>query len=221
MTQEVLIPKMKRIDKNQTRFRIPFFEILLVATALMLIVGSTFIGFDLKHYILPAGFWSGKKLIADEFVKTFYIIPQIPILMFICSALGKKMSVITTIVYILLGILVFPFFALGGGLSYFSEYSCGYLLAYVPAVLIAGSFLNRKYSFFNMFLATLCGIFIIHVFGIFYMVVISLLKHDGGTFISGWIASQSGLKILYDFILSFVLVLIGKYIHSVIKFVTD
>ena len=221
MTQEVLIPKMKRIDKSKNRIKIPFMQILFVFVALLLIIGATFIGFDLKHYIIPNAFWSGKELASDEFVKTFYIIPQIPILMFVCSALGKRMAMVTVILYLLLGIFGFPFFALGGGISYVSEYSFGFLLAYLPAVLIATSFLNRKYSFLNMFLAALCGVLIIHIFGILYMVTVSLLKHDGGAFISGWISSQSGIKIIYDLAMSFVLILIGKYIHSVIRFLSD
>lgn len=221
MTQEVLIPKMKRIDKKQNRLKVPFLDILLVTAALLLIVGSTFIGFDLKHYILPAGFWSGKNLMPEDFVKTFYIIPQIPVLMFICSVLGKKLAAVTVLLYLLLGLFAFPFFALGGGLTYVTSYGFGYLLSYLPAVIIAASFLNRKYSFMNMFLASLCGVLIIHLFGILYMVLISVLKHDGSTFVSNWIAYQSGLKVIYDFVLSYVLILIGKYIHSGIKFLTD
>ena len=53
------------------------------------------------------------------------------------------------------------------------------------------------------------------------MMLLALLKHDGGTFISGWIAAQSGLKIVYDLVISFVFVLIGKYVNIFIRFVLD
>ena len=219
--QEVLIPKMKRIDDKQNKIRLPFLNLLLVLCAILLIVGSTFVGFELKHYILPGGFWSGKVLSQNDFINSFYIIPQIPVIMFVCSALEKRMAVLSVALYLLLGITVFPFFALGGGIHYFSEYSFGYLLSYFPAALIATSFLNRKRSFLNMFLAAVCGVLIIHVFGFLYMLIIALFKHDGAAFISGWITYQSGIKILYDFVLSFVLILIGKYIYHLIRFLTD
>ena len=219
--QDVLIPKMKRIDKKQNKIRLPFLNLLLVLCALLLIVSSTFIGFDLKHYIIPVSFWSDKNLNPDEFVKSFYMIPQIPVIMFVCSVLEKKMAVLSVALYLILGIFFFPFFALGGGIHYFSEYSFGYLLSYLPAALIATSFLNKKRSFFNMFLAALCGVLVIHVCGFLYMLIIALFKHDGIPFISGWITYQSGIKIVYDFILSYVLILIGKYIYFMIRFLAE
>ena len=72
-----------------------------------------------------------------------------------------------------------------------------------------------------MIFATILGVLIIHIFGIVYMIFIALLKHDGGSFISGWIKAQSGLKIVYDLVISFVAVLIGKYIHSALKFIIE
>ncbi len=219
--QEVLIPKMKRIDKKQNRIKLPFFSVLIVLCALLLIIASTFVGFELKHYIVPAGFWSGKVLSQEDYIVSFYVIPQIPVLMFICSALEKKMAVFSVVLYLILGIFFAPLFALGGGFSYISEYSFGYLLAYFPAALIATSFLCRRRSFLNMFLAALCGVLIIHVLGFLYMLLIVLFKHDGGSFISGWITYQSGMKIFYDFVLSFVLILIGKYVNYAVKFISD
>ena len=160
-------------------------------------------------------------LAKEDYIFTFFIIPQIPVLMFVCSSLGKKLATLTVLLYLTLGLFAFPIFALGGGITYFTEYGCGYLLAYLPAVVIAGSFLNKKYSFLNMFFATVCGVLIIHILGIIYMMLLALLKHDGGTFISGWIAAQSGLKIVYDLVISFVFVLIGKYVNIFIRFVLD
>lgn len=212
MSEDVLIPKMKRIDKKQRKIKIPILNFVLILFCTLMLVASTFVNIELRHYVIPRD---------NNYIFTFNIIPQIPILMFVCAILGKKQAITSVFLYIILGLTLFPVFALGGGLHYVTEYSFGYILAYIPAVLISGQFLKLKYSWLNMFLASLFGVLIIHFCGIIYMIIIALIKHDGGTFIKGWIYAQSGLKIAYDIILSFVLILIGKYIHAFFKFIKD
>ncbi len=219
MTQEVLIPKMKRLNEQQKKIRIPVFNFVLILFCTFLIIGSTFLNLDIKHYILPEGFFSGDKFTPEDFVYSFSIVPQIPLIMFICSTLGKKMATTSVILYILTGLFFFPVFALGGGPGYIFEYGFGYILGYIPAVIIAGTILEKKYSFWNMILAAICGVLIIHICGISYMAILALLKHDGGSFISGWISAQSGLKIVYDIVISFILILIGKYLNECLKFI--
>ena len=221
MSEEVLMPKMKRLDNKQKKIKIPLLNLLLIFVCTILLVASTFINIDLKHYIIPHGLFSNKNFRPEDCIYAFSIIPQIPVVMFVCSFVGKKMSASCIMLYLMLGLAGFPFFALGGGLSYIKEYGFGYLLAYIPAIIVAGIFLNKKYSILNMFLTSLCGVLIIHFCGILYMVLVALIRHDGGTFISGWIYSQSGMKVLYDFVLSFVAVIIGGYLHSFLKFITD
>ncbi len=215
---EVLIPKMRRTEKKHPEFNVPIVNIALILFFLMLIVGSTFINITLKHFILPSGFWHGANLSKEDFIFTIQFIPQIPILMFVCSSLGKKMALSTVILYIILGLTLFPIFGMGGGIKYIAQYSFGYILAYIPAVVIAGQFLRKKYTFLTMLYATVSGVLIIHIIGILYMILMAIIHQDGWQFITGWISAQSGLKIIYDLIFSYVLVLIGKYLNSFIKF---
>jgi len=221
MSEEVLIPKMKRLEGKQKRVKIPINNFILVILCTLLIICATFVNIDIKHYIIPQGFSFGKMFASEDFVYSFYIVPQIPILMFTCSVLGRKLSITCTCLYVILGLFAFPFFALGGGLTYIGEYSFGYILAFILGVFIAGSFLNKKYSFLNMILASILGVLIIHFCGIIYMSLIALIKGDGKIFIQTWISAQSGLKVVYDIILSFVGILIGKYVHDFLKFLSD
>lgn len=220
MTEEVLIPKMKRLEKRQRKIRIPLLNIVLILFCTLLIIGSTFININLKHYILPVELFSGKTLFIEDFIYSFSIIPQIPIIMLICSSIGKRMTTTSVILYILFGLCTIPVFALGGGIRYVTEFSFGYILSYIPAVILAGNIL-KKYTFKNMLLAAICGVITIHLGGILYMILIALLKHEGAHFITGWVGAQSGLKILYDLIISFIFVLIGKYVHSGLKFILE
>lgn len=221
MSEEVLIPKMKRLDSKQRKIKVPINNFILVLFCTLLIVGATFVDVNIKHYIIPSGFSFNKVFASDDFIYSFSIIPQIPILMFVCSVLGKRLALTCTCMYILLGLCVFPIFALGGGISYVAEYSFGYIIAYILGVYICGSFLNKKYSFGNMILGAILGVLVIHLCGILYMIFVTLLKQDGSTFIKTWISAQSGLKIIYDVVLSFVCILIGKYVHSFLKFLSD
>ncbi len=221
MSEEVLIPKMKRLDVKQKRIKIPVNNFILVILCTLLIICSTFINIDIKHYIIPNGFSFGKTFTSEDFIYSFSIIPQIPVLMFTCSVLGRKLSVTCVCLYIILGLFAFPFFALGGGLGYAGEYSFGYILAFILGVWVAGSFLNKKYSFMYMILASILGVLAIHICGIIYMIVLAFIKGDGKMFMQTWISAQSGLKVVYDIVLSFIGILIGKYIHEFFKFLAD
>lgn len=221
MNEEVLIPKMERIDKTKKKFRIPWLNLALIILSTLLIIGSTFLNLNIKHYIIPGELFSGEHLTAEDFIFGITFIPQVPIIMFLTSVLGKKMALVTTLLYIIAGIFFIPVFALGGGFRYFGEFGFGYILGYLPAILIAGNFLEKKYSYPNMIWATLLGVLTIHITGILYMIIIALIRHAGGNFILGWLSVQSGLKIIYDIVIGFVLVLIGKYIHSGLKFILE
>ena len=221
MNEEVLIPKMKRIDNTKKSFKIPWLNIAIVVLCILMIIGSTFLNLSIKHYIIPSSLFSGNQLTSDDFIYGICFIPQIPVIMFLCSFLGKRMSLVTTLLYILLGLFILPVFALGGGLRYIGEFGFGYILAFIPAIIVAGNQLESKYSYWNMIKAAIFGVLIIHFFGILYMILIALIKHAGGNFMLDWIYAQSGLKIIYDIIISFVLILIGKYLHSGLKFILE
>ena len=218
--EDILIPKMQRLDKKQRKIHIPVLNVLLVFAAILFMVASTFVNIHIKHYFIPGDAFSGGGFETNNFIYNFYIIPQIPALMFICAVLGRRMASSAVILYILLGLVYAPIFALGGGIGYIKEYSFGYILAYIPAVTLAGHLLKNKYSFKNMILASIIGVLVIHLTGIIYMILVALIKSDGLTFITGWIQAQSGLKIVYDLVISFLAILIGKYIRPLIVFIT-
>ena len=217
MSEEALIPKMTRIDKQKRVVKIPLINFVVIIFCTLLIIASTFININLKHYIIPMDLFTNKNLVMDNFIFSIPFIPQIPIVMFICSILGKRMAFTSALLYIITGLFFCPVFALGGGIKYFGEYGFGYILAYIPAILIAGKLLD-KYSFLDMIKATLAGVFTIHICGVLYMILVALIKGAGSMFILGWITAQSGLKVVYDIIASFVLILIGKYLHEGLKF---
>ena len=133
MSQEVLIPKMKRIDKTKRKIRIPLLNFVVIIFCSFLITLATFINLDIKHFILPSNVLSMHHPTMDDFVYNFCLIPQIPVVMFVCSVLGRKMAATSVALYILAGLFFIPVFGLGGGAKYIFEYGFGYIFAYFPA----------------------------------------------------------------------------------------
>ena len=192
--------------------RLSLGSIMLMILSAFLLALATFIKFDLTHYIIPFDIFDESVIHnPSDFLKTVTIIPQIPIVIFIAAMLGRKYGITSILLYIIAGLSIFPVFALGGGPSYILEYGFGYILGYIPAVFFAGSILKSGYSYKNIAQAALVGVLTIHILGVFYMLFLASLHHEGNEFIQGWILAQSGTKIIYDFILSFLLVLVAKY----------
>lgn len=50
------------------------------------------------------------------------------------------------------------------------------------------------------------------------MLFIAGLRHEGSEFMLGWIAAQSGVKIIYDFVFSFAAVFVAKYAKIILWF---
>ncbi len=211
-------PKIRVIRKQVEGIRLTFGSLLLILCCVFLLILSTFVQLDVTHFIIPKGLFSGADLQLSDFIHTYKLIPQIPVVMFVGAFLGRKYGIASILLYILLGLFVIPVFALGGGPKYIFEYGFGYILAYIPAVFFAGSILKSGFTNRNMLHAVLVGVLTIHFIGILYMLFIAGLKHEGTAFMWGWIYAQSGVKIIYDFIFSFALVFAAKYAKIILWF---
>ena len=50
------------------------------------------------------------------------------------------------------------------------------------------------------------------------MLFLAELRHEGLAFMGSWICAQSGIKIIYDFVLSFALVFFARYARVILWF---
>lgn len=208
----------KIIKKQIEGIRLSLGSILLTLCCTFLIILATFVQLNVSHFIIPKGLFDGSDLAFKDFIYTYKFIPQIPIVMFVGAFLGRKFGTVSILLYILLGICVIPVFALGGGFKYIFEYGFGYILAYIPAIFFAGSILKSGFSNKNILKATIVGVLTIHLIGILYMLFIASIKHEGWTFISGWIYAQSGIKIIYDLVFSFAGLFLARYAKIILWF---
>ena len=208
----------KIIKKQIEGIRLSLGSILLTLCCTFLIILATFVQLNVSHFIIPKGLFDESDLAFKDFIYTYKFIPQIPIVMFVGAFLGRKFGTVSILLYILLGICIIPVFALGGGFKYIFEYGFGYILAYIPAIFFAGSILKSGFSNKNILKATIVGVLTIHLIGILYMLFIASIKHEGWTFISGWICAQSGIKIIYDLVFSFAGLFLARYAKIILWF---
>ena len=208
----------KIIKKQIEGIRLSLGSILLTLCCTFLIILATFVQLNVSHFIIPKGLFDGSDLAFKDFIYTYKFIPQIPIVMFVGAFLGRKFGTVSILLYILLGICIIPVFALGGGFKYIFEYGFGYILAYIPAIFFAGSILKSGFSNKNILKATIVGVLTTHLIGILYMLFIASIKHEGWTFISGWICAQSGIKIIYDLVFSFAGLFLARYAKIILWF---
>ncbi len=182
--------------------------LILTCLCVFMIIIATFTQISFTHFMIPVDFMSYISAdtsgvdIKHHFFKYYRYIPQIPVILFVAALLGKVFGIIAVLVYIAIGLFVYPVFALGGGPTYLLNYNFGYILAYIPAVFFAASILKNGFSFKNILQASLVSVLTIHVIGIIYTFFIGAISQTSNTLLIGWIIAQSGTKILYDFMFS-------------------
>lgn len=208
--------KKKFVNKSNDSIRFSLGTLVLMLFCTFLLIVSTFISIDVFYPVIPSAQDGVNGLKLENFFKTFAIIPQVPAVIFIGAFLGRKFAITSIVFYILLGLFILPVFALGGGVGYVLQYGFGYILAYIPAIVVLGHLLKEGMNIKNISLGVLYAVLMIHFVGIIYMATIAMLKGDGWTFIKGWIINQSGWKIVFDYILSFALVYFTKLLSPLL-----
>lgn len=218
----------KRVAKQINSFKykgepikITIGTLVLTAMCVLLIIVATFTQVTLKHPYIPFDSLSflavetNENAILHHFIKSYKYIPQIPVVFFIVALMGRKFGLLAILMYIFLG-LIFPIFALGGGISYFFEYGFGYILAFLPAIFFAGTLLKGKTDILRIFLISFIGVLIIHVLGILYMFFIATLRHAPMDLVTSWILSQSGIKVFYDIFFTMLGIFAGRQMRKLL-----
>ncbi|WP_461206289.1 biotin transporter BioY [Clostridium sp. DL1XJH146] len=85
--------------------------------------------------------------------------------------LGAKNGMISQLVYILIGLIGFPIFTNGGGITYIFQPTFGYLIGFVLCAFVIGKITEyiKEINFIKIFLAIVCGLLIDYVLGVTYL----------------------------------------------------
>ena len=89
--------------------------------------------------------------------------------------LGPVYGALSVFVYIFIGLLGFPVFTHGGGISYVLQPSFGFILGFIPGAYITGLITHKvpEPGVKRIFLACLAGIGVIYFFGTAYLYLLN------------------------------------------------
>ena len=127
-------------------------ELVLCALFVALITVGTFVR-------IPVG--------TDVYTLQFLFTPMAGIL------LGAGYGALSQGVYVLIGLVGVPIFALGGGLSYVLQPTFGFLLGLIPSAFVIGKLAKRPLTFRGTALAMLAGLAVLYAIGVPYMALIA------------------------------------------------
>ena len=86
--------------------------------------------------------------------------------------LGVKWGVFSQVLYVGLGLIGFPIFTMGGGISYLLQPSFGFLLGLIPSTAVIAALSYRHTERIRLLLSFLLGDLILYLFGVPYMYLI-------------------------------------------------
>ncbi len=170
-----------RLDKPNRAYTPLVPEVLLWATmGLILTVAGTFI----PAYSFPAPWsWFG-----DGFgVQTLGVSYQVGAVLLIACLGGKNAGLLSQVGYVLLGLMGLPIFDRGGGLEYLQQPNFGYLLGFIVGAWVCGWLAFQTLVKFSSLIAScLVGLLLIHIVGLFYLIVTYFFTGLGSEMDSLW-----------------------------------
>ena len=107
------------------------------------------------------------------------------------TLLGKKYGALSQAVYVLLGLVGVPIFALGGGFSYVFQPTFGFLLGLIPSALIIGLLTKKSRKPVRIVLSCVAGLAALYAVGLPYMALILNVYMDKG--LDFWAVLKSGM----------------------------
>jgi len=196
--------------------------LVLCALCSFMIVIATFTQFQFGYILLPERiFTSPFTFFSDpefykQFIQNFNYIPQIPVVLFIGALLGYRFGIFAILAYIIVGLIGFPVFGLGGGLKYILQPSFGYIIGYLVGAFFVAKNLENNRSLLAIFTSSTIGVLSIHTIGILYLIVISIFQHQPIAIILGWVWILTGIQLIYDLVISLISVALARPIRGLL-----
>lgn len=114
----------------------------------------------------------------------FFIVPITLQTLFVVLSglfLKKDEAIMSVVLYLFVGLIGFPVFSRGGGLTYIFQPSFGYLIGFIFCVVIIGKY-KDKYAF----ISSLIGIGFVYIIGCLYFIFIQYINL-GKVYEIGWL----------------------------------
>lgn len=121
-------------------------------------------------------------------------------------------------VYIAFGLVGFPVFAGGGGISYVLQPTFGYLIGFAVGAYITGAVSSRgEATFGRLLLASFAGLFVVYALGMIYYYIIYTFYIGSAVSFKALFIYCFALAVPGDALLCFAGALIGKRLLPILK----
>ena len=219
MTKLLATENIESFKYNKEPVKFCLGTLIVIVFCICLIIIATFTQISIKDiFSYTAGPTTG--LLLTDFLNNcsvYNYIPQLPAIFFTIGLLDRRFGMSAIILYILIGLIGLPIFAMGGGFHYIYELGFGFILAYIPAAFLTATIIKNDHRILNILKAVVAGVLAIHLIGILYMLFVSTLFNTPGDMISGWIKAQSGpTKIVYDIFFSSIVIYVANLFKRLI-----
>lgn len=97
---------------------------------------------------------------------------QMPMVLLTALILGSRLGVLSTTVYLLVGLIGVPVFAGSGGIGALLSPSFGFVLGFIPAAYIAGIGVKEGQPMYQSIIYTYLAILVTYIFGAFYFILL-------------------------------------------------
>lgn len=133
--------------------------------------------------------------------------------------LGSKKGTLAQVLYVFVGLIGIPVFTKGGGPQYVLQPTFGYLVGFIFAAFIIGKITEniKEVKASKIFLACICGLAIIYLFGIIHMYII--YNFYLGNAMSVFTAIKVGVIACLpsDLLSSFIISIVGSRITPILR----
>jgi len=191
--------------------RISVNGLLISMLATILLIAS---GFVMVKIPSPLGWMASgpKPLMSYSF--------QLPTALFLATTLGPFMGPMVILLFLAIGLVLFPVFANGGGLQYLAQPGFGYLLG---LLVMAHPLSKRFHKAFQkqdnasrslkILGQALAAVLMVHLIGVFYLIGLTLAHQIPFGELGGWILRLTVETAPYDFLATTILLCLVRQVR--------
>ena len=202
--------------KEKDKVKLTFGVLVCTVLSAFILVVAAFTIWPVSHYYIPSAaifhpikFWSMQHSTYDFVTKINYV-PQIPAIACMTIILGKRYSCAAILLYIITGLFFLPVFSLGGGVDYLFQYGFGYIIGFIPMVLVLSTYLERDFKPKKVLIASLYSVLVLHLVGMIYLVLLCAIRHETFSYVQDLLHMMTFVKFFYDLFFTFVCVYIAN-----------
>jgi len=133
--------------------------------------------------------------------------------------LGSKKGALSQILYVCIGLVGFPIFTKGGGLSYIFQPTFGYLIGFIACSFVIGKLTENKekITFLNIFIPVISGLMVVYALGVPYLYMIVNVYFGKTMPVAAAIGAGFTPYIIPDLILSALVALTALKVVPILK----